>query len=404
MDRREPSHCDRANAGRRGLPCSRMTRRSAATASARAASRCGMRRDASSQRPWPAPSHSLRAVHATDSGRSPDATVTLGALSEVFRREVIGRQTPRHAIDTERELTLWLRYLGAGFEVNRLGLREWNAFVRQRASGEVDSTGAVVANLDERRPVGARAVGKSLKVLRHLCRFATLYRTRAGRFLLETDPTRGLEVPVESNPKRPRVDAERFTQLVAVAPRVHMTHADGERVPSYLPQLLTLAYHTGPPHLGDPGSQVVGLARGREATRRSVLARRTRQDRPRLAYTCPPGGPRVSGGPPARTAGPRRRASVPQRRDPRRPIDHHLATAWLYQAEKLAGLPRVAGGAWHPFRRAWATARKGLSLKDVAEAGGWKDTTTLLKCYTQADPETIADVVMHDAPVRAIRG
>jgi hypothetical protein len=39
----------------------------------------------------------------------------------------------------------------------------------------------------------------------------------------------------------------------------------------------------------------------------------------------------------------------------------------------------------------------------VAEAGGWKDTTTLLKCYAQADPETIADVVMHDPSVRAAR-
>jgi hypothetical protein len=45
----------------------------------------------------------------------------------------------------------------------------------------------------------------------------------------------------------------------------------------------------------------------------------------------------------------------------------------------------------------------GLSLKDVAEAGGWKDTTTLLKCYAQADPETLAAVVMHDAPARAAR-
>ena len=55
------------------------------------------------------------------------------------------------------------------------------------------------------------------------------------------------------------------------------------------------------------------------------------------------------------------------------------------------------------YRHLPAPARKGLSLKDVAEAGGWKDTTTLLECYAQADPETIAAVVMHDAPARAVR-
>ena len=81
----------------------------------------------------------------------------------------------------------------------------------------------------------------------------------------------------------------------------------------------------------------------------------------------------------------------------------HLATRWLRQAEKLAGLEPLQGGAWHPFRRAWATSRKDLSLKDVAEAGGWKDTTTLLKCYTQPDAETVTAVVLHDRPARVVR-
>ena len=38
--------------------------------------------------------------------------------------------------------------------------------------------------------------------------------------------------------------------------------------------------------------------------------------------------------------------------------------------------------------------RKHLSLKDVAYVGGWRDTSTLLKCYQQPDPETIAEVVL----------
>ena len=54
---------------------------------------------------------------------------------------------------------------------------------------------------------------------------------------------------------------------------------------------------------------------------------------------------------------------------------------WLRLAEEKAKLPKLPHGLWHPYRRKWATERKHLSLKDVAAAGGWKSTTTLLECY-----------------------
>jgi len=45
------------------------------------------------------------------------------------------------------------------------------------------------------------------------------------------------------------------------------------------------------------------------------------------------------------------------------------------------------------FRRGYATARKDLPLKDVAAAGGWKDITTLVTCYQQADDDTLRRVI-----------
>ena len=75
-------------------------------------------------------------------------------------------------------------------------------------------------------------------------------------------------------------------------------------------------------------------------------------------------------------------------------MTRHVAAFWLHQAERLAKLEPLKGGVWHPFRRAWASKRKHLSLKDVAYAGGWKDTGTLLKCYQQPDPDTIEEVVL----------
>src|SRR4051794_37225102 len=57
--------------------------------------------------------------------------------------------------------------------------------------------------------------------------------------------------------------------------------------------------------------------------------------------------------------------------------------------EGAARLAPLDGSDFHAYRRAWATARKHLPLKDVAEAGGWRTTDTLLRCYTQADEATM---------------
>jgi hypothetical protein len=78
----------------------------------------------------------------------------------------------------------------------------------------------------------------------------------------------------------------------------------------------------------------------------------------------------------------------------------HLFDKWLRVAEETAKLPKLSSGMWHPYRRMWATERKHHSLKDVAAAGGWKDTETLLTCYQQADTETLLEVMSEERKVR----
>lgn len=75
------------------------------------------------------------------------------------------------------------------------------------------------------------------------------------------------------------------------------------------------------------------------------------------------------------------------------PLDRHELRTWLELAEKHAKLPKLEGSLWHAYRRAWATSRKHLPVGDVAAAGGWRDVTTLLRCYTQADNDTILAVM-----------
>jgi hypothetical protein len=76
------------------------------------------------------------------------------------------------------------------------------------------------------------------------------------------------------------------------------------------------------------------------------------------------------------------------------PVTYRTATDWLRAAEKLAGLDPLPHGAFHPFRRRWASERKHLPLSDVAAAGGWVETTTLQRCYISADEETLEAVVL----------
>jgi integrase len=333
--------------------------------------------------------------------------VTLGELVALFRRDVLPMQGEEWRTEAERELALWTAFLGERFEVRQLGAREWAAFIRERQSGEVDARGERVTKPEDRRPVAPRTVAKSLKVLRHLCRFGAYYRTTPTTFLLERDPTEGLAVPKVENPRRPVLDDTRYAKLIAAADRVQMAGPDGSRVRSYLCELLVLAHHTGRrirailhlrasdwrPDAGKHGALLWRVGPGN----------RKRGARERLV----PVHPAVRA---TLVALLRQRPAVgeaflfPAPADPTQPVDRHAATNWLLDAERLAGLAHVPGLGFHGSRRRWATARKGLPLADVAEAGGWtKDSSALLTCYQMADDETTEAVVLHERPVRAAR-
>jgi len=57
---------------------------------------------------------------------------------------------------------------------------------------------------------------------------------------------------------------------------------------------------------------------------------------------------------------------------------------WRAQARWVI-IPRLPAG--------WATARKHLSLKDVAAAGEWKQVETLMRHYIQTDTATTLQVL-----------
>jgi len=63
---------------------------------------------------------------------------------------------------------------------------------------------------------------------------------------------------------------------------------------------------------------------------------------------------------------------------------------WWGRSEKLAELEPVERRGWHSLRRKFATdMRTVLPLRDLCDAGGWKDAQTILKCYQQPDEDLI---------------
>ncbi|MDQ6717528.1 MAG: site-specific integrase [Gemmatimonadota bacterium] len=83
----------------------------------------------------------------------------------------------------------------------------------------------------------------------------------------------------------------------------------------------------------------------------------------------------------------------PSKTDATRPMPREVFQKALQQAEEHAALPKLDGSLWHAYRRKWASERKHLPVTDVAAAGGWKGTETLLSCYQQPDRETMLAVM-----------
>ena len=83
----------------------------------------------------------------------------------------------------------------------------------------------------------------------------------------------------------------------------------------------------------------------------------------------------------------------PSMRFPDQPIDRWAMVKWLLVAERDAGLPKLVGGVWHPYRRQWAMERKHWPIRDVAAVGGWKSIRSLVECIAQSDRETMRAVV-----------
>jgi integrase len=330
---------------------------------------------------------------------------TLAGLFAAYEQHRTPRKSEGEQEHDKRRIVFWTRRLGGTKDPHKITLQEWEESQALRRSGAVDAQGKTVPP-EKRQSVRARTVEADCLWLKWVYNWGASWRDPEGHYLLRENPLRGFTVESEKNVRRPVASDDRYSATRAVSDRVMMeARSEGHRCQqrSYLSELLDLVNGTGRRisaicqlryedlRLAETASRPHGAIQwpgqtdkeGREwsapvtPTVRAALERILRE-RPGIgaAYL------------------------FPSHRDPSKPITKNVARDWLLEAERLAELPKLTGGAWHPYRRKWATARKHLPDVDVAAAGGWKTVRTLEVCYQQPDEDTMLAVVLGGAELR----
>jgi integrase len=321
--------------------------------------------------------------------------LTMSDLVAAYQRHR-GRLLTRVRLqEVSRILELFKRHVGPSFRVSALGQHDVDTYVHARRAGELRPE-----SYRSREHISAGTARNEVHILSTVMNWATKFRTD-GRPILASNPLHGVVVPLEMNPRRPRVSPERYHKLVAVADQVDPS--------GQLGLLLALAWTTGRRvnallHLTaadvllDRASLVAAFA---DAGQDDAIAAewsgglRWRAAWDKKGYE---------------TFSPLPAALRPHLASYMR--DHGvIAGAWLFdagkgepmnkgragyllsRAERAAGLPRVTRGGWHAFRRGWAQRRKSMPVADVMAAGGWRDSAALRTAYQGADSRTMMDVV-----------
>jgi integrase len=296
-------------------------------------------------------------------------------------------------------LTLLERHVTRERLVDDLSQHDVDAYTAARQKGTIESSD----KRGKQPGVGDGTIRNELTTLLAMLNWGVAFRLN-GRRLLAANPLHGISIPREKNAKRPLATEDRFRALLEVAARVEPT--------GRFRLLLSLARYTG--------RRINALANLRASdvllSREQMIIALADVGAPiAWAERWPHGALRFS----ARQDKRGYESVVPLSRDARHELDvylrHHpragdvpllpantspdlacgkiLAGRWLRKAEKLAQLPKLARGAWHAFRRQWASERRHLSAADTMAAGGWRSFRVMRESYQHADADGMLSVV-----------
>jgi integrase len=302
--------------------------------------------------------------------------LTFTALFDIYVAKGLAGKSPRYAREAIRKLARWRTFLGDRLIVSLspsdvTGFIEWR---RQRSSVELRDT----------------TLWHDWVSLNRMLHFATEEKDARGRYLLPKHPLPGVTVSRTVAPMRPVATQEYVSAVGQVAAQLpwqfgvalDLARATGHRIGAIL-QLRWSDIDLTPT----------------KSTPHGQITWRATSDKLSLEHQVPMNALAKSAIERAREirAGVGEAFVIPSPSDSALPLDRHLASRWLRKAEKYAGLPHVRGQGWHAMRRAWASARMHLPDRDVATAGGWKDTKIMKEAYQHSSRDSILAAVLATA-------
>ncbi len=321
--------------------------------------------------------------------------VTLGQVFALYRTHKLPGLAARKRAETRMEV--FLEAWGEDALVCDLSQTHVDSYSRRRMGGTLGAGNHV------RTAVRAGTVHCEFSWLSSAFNFARRHR-QGGRRFLQENPLIDVSWPKEKNPMRPVASHQRFVET--------LNHVDTIDAPGRLRCMLNLARYTGrrvwaicqlraSDFLRDPDAIRVALASmGFAEDRANHMphgAIRWRGENDKMGFaTIAPLGQAARAALDTYTANSLRVGDTwlfPGAWDGTKSICRYRAAYWLLGAERLAGLPKLERGVWHPYRRLWASERKHLPDVDVAAAGGWRDTSSMKASYQQADAATQLQVV-----------
>jgi hypothetical protein len=357
----------------------------------------------------------LTSQEATATGR-----ITLSELFAQYEAEVSAHKKGSPPREDQRRIELWTQVLGANSDPEKITKGQITRFERLRRQGRIE--------LPERRLAAnpsATTIGADIIFL------ASVLNWAVEENLLPKNPIRGYDRPKTPKPKRPVATYDRYVRTRAKAEQV-----DGQRLfGPFLDLVEVLGWRVSAicqlwasdidrwtsataPHgrirkRGEVDKEGVEMwVPMSEDARRAVD--QVQERNPAIGDT--PLFPAPVGGTGRRPKGwtrwhardlheraqraagygyscPKCKADLGnERRECPNGKCGHVDRPPRDPAKKLLG--------FHAYRRKWATERKHLPAKDVAEAGSWLDTRSLEECYQQADDETLLQVVSEPRKLR----
>ncbi len=343
--------------------------------------------------------------------------LTLGQLFAAYRRHHMPTLSPARQREAASRIKMFSEAWGTDLAVADVDASRIRAYCQKRRDLEIVAPAFRETDEGQRkrgyrkpRPIRDGGLDAELRWLNSVFNFGVDHRL-GGRPLLNRNPLprsakarRKMGWPKEKNPRRPIASHERYLET--------MKHVDTIDPRGRLGCILTLARYTARRESAICELRASDLLLSGDRLVRALAAEG--QD-VQLAEHMPHGAIRWSAdsdkmgvlfitpiGPEVRRAldaylreNPRMGdvPLFPAPKDAAKPISRDLASKWLLRAEKLAGLPKLAGGVFHPYRRLWATERKHMPALDVAAAGGWTDTQALTLIYQAADPRGVLAAV-----------